>query len=419
VKVDVAVIPAAGRGTRMRPATRVVPKALLTVVDRPAIQYAVEEAARAGATEAILVVDLDVGHLIHQHFAPRAGCPDSRTSGFVRSSRRSRSGLGHAVFEAQEMVAGRPFFCILADDIVPPGRDVLPNLAAAAEGYDSVMYLRPVPPEVVPTKGIAIPSSEVVDNVLSLSGSVEKPVAGGRPVRSALIGRYLFTPEIFSILATLEPGHGGEIQLTDAIDELGKRGRLQGLHRRHRPPRHRQSARDAARLDGPRPWIASATSSSQRMRAAEVKPLADAQRDVLPVCEVLPGRSTWISPTRPRPRALRADVVAPHDVPPFANSAMDGFAVQGSDVSPRQMPCSRSSRTWPPVTWLGAVRKGTAIRIMTGAPMPTGADTVVRVEDTEVTDGKVRSEWRRPGTAVRMAGGDVRRRKVVFPPGPD
>ena len=212
----------------MRPATRVVPKALLTVVDRPAIQYAVEEAARAGATEAILVVDLDVGHLIHQHFVSEGRLPgleDIRVRPVVQEE---PLGLGHAVFEAQEMVAGRPFFCILADDIVPPGRDVLPNLAAAADSYDSVMYLRPVSPEIIPTKGIAIPSSDVVDGVLSLSGSVEKPSLEDAPSDLALIGRYLFTSEVFTILATLEPGHGGEIQLTDAIDELGKRGRLKG-----------------------------------------------------------------------------------------------------------------------------------------------------------------------------------------------
>src|SRR5690606_15754302 len=144
-----------------RPATRVVPKALLTVVDRPAIQYAVEEAARAGATEAILVVDLDVGHLIHQHFVSEGRLPgldDIRVRPVVQEE---PLGLGHAVFEAQEMVAGRPFFCILADDIVPPGRDVLPHLAAINDNYDSVMYLRPVPPDIVPTKGIAIPSSDV------------------------------------------------------------------------------------------------------------------------------------------------------------------------------------------------------------------------------------------------------------------
>jgi UTP--glucose-1-phosphate uridylyltransferase len=227
MKVDVAVIPAAGRGTRMRPATRVVPKALLTVVDRPAIQYAVEEAARAGATEAILVVDLEVGHLIHQHFAFEDRLPGLEGIRVRPVVQEEPLGLGHAVYEAREMVADRPFFCILADDIVPPGKDVLTKLAAASGG-ESVMYLRPVSPEIVPTKGIAVPSSEIVDSVLSLSGSVEKPALADAPSDLALIGRYLFTPEIFPILEELTPGHGGEVQLTDAIDVLGKRGRLRG-----------------------------------------------------------------------------------------------------------------------------------------------------------------------------------------------
>jgi len=212
----------------MRPATRVVPKALLTVVDRPAIQYAVEEAARAGATEAILVVDLDVGHLIHQHFVSEGRLPgleDIRVRPVVQEE---PLGLGHAVFEAQEMVAGRPFFCILADDIVPPGRDVLPRLANAGDGYESVVYLRSVSEDIIPTKGIAIPASEIVDGALDLAGAVEKPSLEDAPSDLALIGRYLFTSEIFSILAKLDPGVGGEIQLTDAIDELGKRGRLKG-----------------------------------------------------------------------------------------------------------------------------------------------------------------------------------------------
>lgn len=227
MKVDVAVIPAAGRGTRMRPATRVVPKALLTVVDRPAIQYAVEEAARAGATEAILVVDLEAGHLIHQHFASDDRLPGLEGIRVRPVVQEEPLGLGHAVYEAREMVAGRPFYCILADDIMPPGKDILTKLATASGG-ESVMYLRPVPPDIVPTKGIAVPSSEIVDSVLSLSGSVEKPALADAPSDLALIGRYLFTSEIFPILEELEPGHGGEVQLTDAIDVLGRRGRLRG-----------------------------------------------------------------------------------------------------------------------------------------------------------------------------------------------
>jgi UTP--glucose-1-phosphate uridylyltransferase len=228
MRVEVAVIPAAGRGTRMRPATRVVPKALLTVVDRPAIQYAVEEAARAGATEAILVVDLDAGHLIHQHFVSGGKLPgleDIRVRPVVQEE---PLGLGHAVWEAQEMVADRPFYVILADDIVPPGHDVLPQLAAVADPGISVMCLRELPDEVIPSKGVVMPASEIRDGALDLAGAVEKPRLEDAPSNLGLIGRYLFDPDIFGILQSLEPGHGGEVQLTDAINELGRRGRLRG-----------------------------------------------------------------------------------------------------------------------------------------------------------------------------------------------
>lgn len=227
--IDVAVIPAAGRGTRMRPATRVVPKALITVVDRPAVQYAVEEAARAGAKEAIVVVDLDVGHLIAQHFnieGPLPGLEDVRVRPVVQEE---PLGLGHAVFEAAEMVGDRPFFCLLSDNIVRPGRDVLPHLAAGSMGGNtSVVCLRELEDEFLERYGVVIPDSEPVGGFMDLSGAVEKPGIAEAPSRFGLVGRYVFTPEIFSILEDTKPGTGGEIQLTDAIDELGKQGNLRG-----------------------------------------------------------------------------------------------------------------------------------------------------------------------------------------------
>ena len=228
MNVDVAVIPAAGRGTRMRPATRVVPKALLTVVDRPAIQYAVEEAARAGASEAVLVVDLDAGHLIHQHFVAGGRLPGLESIRIRPVVQEEPLGLGHAVWEAQEMVADRPFFVILADDIVQPGHDVLPALAERATPGTSVMCLRELPEEVIPSKGVVVPASEVTESTLELAGAVEKPKLSEAPSNLGLIGRYLFDPEVFELLHTLEPGHGGEVQLTDAIHELGTRGKLRG-----------------------------------------------------------------------------------------------------------------------------------------------------------------------------------------------
>jgi len=229
MSIDVAVIPAAGRGTRMRPATRVVPKALITVVDRPAIQYAVEEAARAGAKEAIIVVDLDAGHLVAQHFSlggPLPGLEDIRIRPAVQEE---ALGLGHAVFEAAEMVGDRPFFCLLSDNIVRPGQDVLADMAAASDdGEISVMCLRRLTDEFLSKYGVVIPKSEIEEGRLELGGAVEKPGIEEAPSRLGLVGRYIFTPEVFPILEKTSPGVGGEIQLTDAIHELGLRGRLRG-----------------------------------------------------------------------------------------------------------------------------------------------------------------------------------------------
>lgn len=213
----------------MRPATRVVPKALITVVDRPAIQYAVEEAARAGAKEAIVVVDLDAGHLIAQHFklgGPLPGLENIRVRPVVQEE---PLGLGHAVYEAAEMVGDRPFFCLLSDNIVRPGQDVLGEMAAGSDdGAVSVMCLRRLTDEFLSKYGVVVPTSGLADNYLDLGGAVEKPGLELAPSRLGLVGRYLFTPEVFSILSKTAPGVGGEIQLTDAINELGLNGRLRG-----------------------------------------------------------------------------------------------------------------------------------------------------------------------------------------------
>ncbi|HXV72645.1 MAG TPA: sugar phosphate nucleotidyltransferase [Acidimicrobiia bacterium] len=229
MSIEVAVIPAAGRGTRMRPATRVVPKALITVVDRPAIQYAVEEAARAGAKEAVVVVDLDAGHLIAQHFKIGGSLPgleDIRVRPVVQEE---PLGLGHAVYEAAEMVGDRPFFCLLSDNIVRPGQDVLEEMAGGSnDGVVSVMCLRRYSDEFLDKYGFVVPASEIEDGYLDLGGAVEKPGVDKAPSNLGLVGRYLFTPEVFSILDKTDPGFGGEIQLTDAINELGRLGRLRG-----------------------------------------------------------------------------------------------------------------------------------------------------------------------------------------------
>lgn len=219
MNIDVAVIPAAGKGTRMRPATRVVPKALLTVVDRPAIQYVVEEAARGGATDVILVVDPGVGELTERHFyelGPLPGLEDVQVRAVIQEE---PLGLGHAVWTSREAVAGRPFFCLLADNIAPPGHDVLPALAAATDGR-SVMCVRRLSAEFLDRYGVVVPGQWLSDTVLEITGAVEKPGVENAPSDLGLIGRYVFGPDVFDLLEGQQAGYGGEIQLTDAIEAL-------------------------------------------------------------------------------------------------------------------------------------------------------------------------------------------------------
>ena len=229
MKVDIALIPAAGKGTRMQPATNIVPKALITVVDRPSIQWVVEEAAAAGAKEVILVVDPVAGAMVERHFSELGALPGLEDV-IVRSVvQREPRGLGHAVLIGREAIGDRPFFCLLADDLIMPGEAVLEDMADVADPGVSVLCLRTLPDELLASKGVVVPRSEVVGGILDVAGAVEKPGADNPPSNLGIQGRYLLMPEVFDLLATTPPGHGGEIQLTDAIDELGARGRCRGL----------------------------------------------------------------------------------------------------------------------------------------------------------------------------------------------
>lgn len=225
MKVDVALVPAAGRGTRMRPATNAIPKALLTVVDRPGIQWVVEEAVRAGVTEVIVVADPDGGAIIERHFAASRFLPGLEEIE-VRSVIQSEAkGLGHAVLAGCEAIGERPFFVLLADDLIRPGDDILTHLAAAADPGVSVVYVRELPDEMLGVKGVIVPRSEVADHIVEVGGAVEKPGADRAPSNYGIHGRYVFMPEVFEHLERTQPGYAGEIQLTDAIDTLGKLGR--------------------------------------------------------------------------------------------------------------------------------------------------------------------------------------------------
>jgi len=222
--IDLAVIPAAGRGTRMRHATLVVPKAFLPVVDRPAVQYGVEEAVRAGATEVIIVVDPGVTSLVESHFSnPLPGIDHVKVTTVTQPE---PLGLGHAVLCAKDAVAGRPFFCLLADNI--PRVDVLDRMAGAFDGT-SIVSLRELDDDFLRRYGVIVPGEWRSEDVVEVRGAVEKPGVERAPSRLGLIGRYLFTAEVFDALEGLEPGVGGEVQLTDAIDRLGRDERCRGM----------------------------------------------------------------------------------------------------------------------------------------------------------------------------------------------
>ncbi len=211
----------------MRPASRVVPKALLAVVDRPAVQYAVEEAARAGATEAVIVADLETAADIDRHFHEEGALPGLESVRVRVVVQEEALGLGHAVWTAREAVAGRPFFCLLADNIVLPNSQILSTLAASSDGR-SVVALRTLTDEFLEKYGVVVPGEWIDGQALNVLGAVEKPGKAAAPSALGLIGRYLFTSEVFDELNDAEPGVGGEIQLTDAIDALGRKGRCIG-----------------------------------------------------------------------------------------------------------------------------------------------------------------------------------------------
>jgi UTP--glucose-1-phosphate uridylyltransferase len=226
----VAVIPAAGRGTRMRPATRSVPKALLPVVDRPVIQWIVEEGMRAGVQEFVVVVSPGVDDLLYSHFEGMEGLEELAGFAGIRITwivQEQARGLGHAVLQARAAVDDRPFFCLLGDNLVVPGRDQLADMAEASDGR-SVMCLRPLPDEGLDRYGVAAVGDTLADRVVEVIGAVEKPGREKAPSRLGFVGRYLFTPEVFPLLAALPAGFGGEIQLTDAIARLGEARRCLG-----------------------------------------------------------------------------------------------------------------------------------------------------------------------------------------------
>jgi UTP--glucose-1-phosphate uridylyltransferase len=235
-RVRKAVIPAAGLGTRFLPATKSSPKEMLPVVDKPAIQYVVEEAVRAGITD-ILVITGRSKRAIEDHFdrnfeleyyLEQAGKNDilkevqasSELADIHYVRQRDPLGLGHAVSVARAHVGNEPFAVLLADDIMIDDSALLGAMLEVHDRYGrSVVAVQEVAPHEISSYGCVEPET-VHENLVEVRRIVEKPKPEDAPSNLAVMGRYVFTPEIFDALDRIEPGRGGELQLTDAIQLL-------------------------------------------------------------------------------------------------------------------------------------------------------------------------------------------------------
>ena len=240
MRVRKAIFPAAGWGTRFLPATKAQPKEMLPLVDKPVIQYAVEEAVAAGIEQVIIVtssqkraiedhfdISYELEHLLEQRgdiemLRRIRHIGDLATISYVRQ--KEQLGLGHAVLVAKELVGHEPFAVILSDDVVVGEQPCIGQLMDAFERtHSSVVAVMDVPPEDTSRYGVIDPdpAAETGDSRLyKLRGLVEKPAAGAAPSTLAIIGRYVLTPKIFDKLEQTPRGAGGEIQLTDAIQAL-------------------------------------------------------------------------------------------------------------------------------------------------------------------------------------------------------
>ena len=239
-RVRKAVFPVAGLGTRFLPATKAIPKEMLTVVDRPVIQYVVDEARDAGIEHFIFVTGRNKS-AIEDHFdrqyeleaalaergktaeldALNQALPAAGSTSFTRQ--QEPLGLGHAVWCARELVGGEPFALLLPDVLVQTeGKTCLAQmLEAYTERGVNLLAVEPVPDDQVKNYGV-VSIGEGDGRIFPVSGMVEKPKPGTQPSNLTILGRYILQPEIFGILAAQEKGAGGEIQLTDAMLTLLK-----------------------------------------------------------------------------------------------------------------------------------------------------------------------------------------------------
>ncbi len=237
-KIRKAVFPAAGLGTRFLPATKASPKEMLPLVDKPLIQYSVEEAVASGIESILIITGRDKGS-IENHFDIsfeleqlllekdkqelfRLVRAISDLAKISYTRQQQALGLGHAIYQAKDFAGDEPFAALLADDLVDADVPALRQMIDVYEKYEApVIATMQVAGEAISRFGV-IDADEVEPNVFRIKDMVEKPALADAPSELAIIGRYIFTPDIFSAIEKTKPGAGGEIQITDAMRELLK-----------------------------------------------------------------------------------------------------------------------------------------------------------------------------------------------------
>jgi UTP--glucose-1-phosphate uridylyltransferase len=248
MKIRKAVFPVAGLGTRVLPATKAMPKEMLTIVDRPLIQYVVDEAKEAGIEHFIFVTGRNKG-VIEDHFdrvfeldttletrgkkAEQELLAKFQPAAGAMSFTRQQAplGLGHAVWCARDIVGDEPFAVVLPDELVLNSPGVLKQMIAAAGALGdgaNLLAVEAVPEDMTHNYGV-VGVGERLGKVFAIDGMVEKPPQGTAPSNLSITGRYILQPEIFKILETQERGAGNEIQLTDAMKTLSQRQKFYGL----------------------------------------------------------------------------------------------------------------------------------------------------------------------------------------------
>ncbi len=244
-RITKAVIPAAGLGTRFLPATKAMPKEMLPVVDKPAIQYVVEEAVAAGLDDVLMIIGRNK-NAVSNHFDRVTELEESLEKKgdhdrldrvmystqladvhFVRQG--DPKGLGHAVLRAKKHVGCAPFAVLLGDDLIDERDHLLKTMIDEQEKrHATIIALLEVPAELIHLYGAAAVESTDDPDVVKVVGLVEKPDAHEAPSNLAVIGRYVLRPEVFDVLEKTTPGKGGEIQLTDALQTLASDESLAG-----------------------------------------------------------------------------------------------------------------------------------------------------------------------------------------------